>query len=202
MLTLGGVALTVKVVDLGQKRRGGSPFWLLAIVPTIAILAVVVIGTQFGPPELELPPAPPLFDAPVTNCPPTPADSVAAFATEKLRLAISKRERGPFSSADAVAAVPLFEVAGACYKVAGDPESERDTLVASTTLRKKLEEEYNVRRVRLAHYYKIGDPSGMKREIMAVLPMIANRGGDYVTVLNNLERGAELELQKRGLRRL
>ena len=69
ILTLGGVALTVNVVDLGQKRRGGSPFWLLAPVPVVAIIAGIIYANTTGPGERVIPVAPTLFDPPLTACP-------------------------------------------------------------------------------------------------------------------------------------
>ena len=202
VLTIGGVSLTVAVVDLGQRRRGGSPFWLLAPVPVIAIIAGVVYAGTVGPGEPPVPEAPTLFDPPITSCPQPAGDQLAAFAAEKLRLALSKRERGPFSPVDAVAAVPLFEVAAACFRVAGDPEDDREATKAAVQLRKKLEDEYSVRRVRLEHFFRVGDPVGCKREIGALLPMIAQRAGPYVQWLGFVERFADLEIQQRDTTKL
>jgi hypothetical protein len=202
ILTVGGVALTVAVVDLGQRRRGGSPFWLLAPVPVIGIVVAIVYGAVQGPNEAPVPEAPPLFDPPVTTCPQPAGDQLAAFANEKLRLALSKRERGPFSAVDAVAAVPLFEVAAACFRVAGDPEAEREASASAVTLRKKLEDEYSVRRVRLEHFFRIGDPHGCKREITALLPMISFRAGPYVQWLGFVDRFADVEIQQRDTTKL
>jgi hypothetical protein len=197
ILTIGGVALTVGAVDLGQKRRGGSPFWLLAPVPILGVIAAIVYGAVQGPGDPPVPEAPPLFDPPLTTCPQPAGDQLAAFAAEKLRLALSKRERGPFSSSDSVAAVPLFEVAAACFKLAGDPEDEREAAASAQALRKKMEDEYSVRRVRLEHFFRIGDPHGCKREIATLLPMIAFRAGPYVQWLGYVDRYADIEIQQR-----
>jgi hypothetical protein len=202
VLTIGGVALTVAVVDLGQRRRGTSPFWLLAPVPIIAVIATVVYANTVGPGEPQVPDAPALFDAPIATCPQPAGEQLAPFAAEKLRTALSKRERGPFSSADAVAAVPLFEVAAACFKTVGDSEDEREAAGSAATLRKKLEDEYSVRRVRLEHFFRIGDSSGCKREIVSLLPMIAQRNGKYVEWLGFVERFADLDIQQRTTQKL
>jgi hypothetical protein len=202
VLTLGGMALTVGVVDLGQKRRGGSPFWLLAPVPVIAVIAGVVYAGTVGPGEPPVPAAPSLFDAPIAACPQPAGEQLVPFAAEKLRLALSKRERGPFSSVDAVAAVPLFEMAAACFRVAGDTDDEHEASVSAANLRKKLEDEYSVRRVRLEHFFRIGDPFGCKREIAGLLPMIASRAGPYVEWLGYVDRYADLEIKQRDTTKL
>ena len=202
VLTLGGIALTVAVVDLGQRTRGRSPFWLLAPVPVIAIIATVLYAGTVGPGDPPVPVAPPLFDPPVTVCPMPAGEQLAPFAAEKLRLALAKRERGPFSGVDGVSAVPLFEVAAACFKVAGNVEEGREAENAAATLRKKLEDEYNVRRVRLEHFFRIGDPYGSKREVVALMPMIERRAGPYVQWMGFVERYANVEIQQRDTTRL
>jgi len=202
VLSVGGVSLTVEVIDLGQQRKARSPFWLFAPVPVIAVVAGMVYAGTVGPGDPIVPQAPALFDPPITACPQPAGEQLAPFAAEKLRLALSKRERGPFSPVDAVAAVPLFEVAAACFRTAGDAEEERESANAAVTLRKKLEDEYSVRRVRLEHFFRIGDPLGCKREIVALLPMIAQRSGPYVQWLGFVERFADIEIQKRDTTRL
>jgi hypothetical protein len=201
VLELGGARLTVGVVDLTDRRRPPSPFWLVAPVPFVIFFVTMFVTQARAAVEPPIPPAPPLFDAPVTTCP-TPAgqpkDLVGALANEKQRLALAHRERGPFSRADAVEAVTLFEVAAACFKVAKMPEEERAATSSGTKLRQKLEEEYHVRRVRLEHDYRIQDPIGAGRELAVLIPMTAKRSGPYVQWLAFVDRYVKLETEKRG----
>jgi hypothetical protein len=202
VLSLGATTLTVSTVELGERHRGRSPLWLLAPVPIIGLIATLVYAQTKGPGEPSIPDAPTLFDAPATTCPMPPGDQLEAFAAERLRLALSKRERGPFSPRDAVDAVPLFELAAACFHISGAQDDERESAGAAAALRKKLDDEYRVRRVRVEHAYRIEDPLGAKRELVVLLPMTAHRPGSYVDWLASLDRYATLALEQRGSHRI
>ena len=197
VLAIGGTTLTVEAVDLDQKRRGRSPFWLLAPVPVVAIIATIIYSRVAASAELPIPEAPTLFDAPVSTCPVQGTELYMPFAADKLRTALAKRERGPFSRRDAVDAVPLFEVAAACFHLAGAADDEREALAGAASQRKKVEEEYRVRRVRLEHAFRIADPFGAKRELTVLLPMTAHRRGPYVEWLASLDRYATVEVERR-----
>jgi hypothetical protein len=196
VLSIGATRLTVDRIQLGDRRRSRSPFWLLAPVPLVGIVATLVYaqaGTKGDPP---VPDAPQLFDPPIATCPMPVSDQLQPFAAEKLRLALAKRETGPFSRRDAVEAVPLFEVAAACFRLARDPDNEREAATDAVTLRRKLEEEYLVRRVRLEHAYRINDSLGAKRELNVLMPMTAHRPGAYADWLAWLNRYATFAIEQ------
>ncbi len=197
VLAIGAASLTVEPVNLAQQKKGRSPFWLLAPVPFIAIIATVLLARNDATYTPPIPDAPTLFDAPQAKCPAPGGDQVLAFAAEKLRLASAKRERSPFSVRDGVEAVPLYETASACFKDAGVPDSERTAASSAVALRGKLEDEYRARRVRLEHAYRLNDPVGAKRELDVLLPMISHRPGPYLDWLRWLDRAAVVEIDRR-----
>ncbi|WP_394836806.1 hypothetical protein LVJ94_07845 [Pendulispora rubella] len=202
VLAIHGVTLTVESVDLGQKQRGRSPFWLLVPVPIVAVIASIIYSRVAASAELPIPDAPGLFDAPVATCPTQAPELYGAFAADKLRTAQAKRERGPFSRRDAVESVSLFELAAACYRQAGSGEEEREASSGAVSQRKKVEEEYRVRRVRLEHAFRVGDPFGAKRELAILIPMTAHRRGPYVEWLASLDRYATIEAERRSAKPL
>ena len=197
ILSLGGTTLAVDVVDLGHSKKGRSPFWLFAAVPPAALIAFFVYARGVSPSEPVVPEAPPLFDKVVESCPAPANDQVSAFATEKQRVALAKRERSPFSPRDGVDAVPLFETAAACFRVAHASEDEHEALGAGETLRRRLEDEYRARRVRLEHAFRVGDPFGAKRELVVLVPMTSHRRGPYAEWMASLDRYATLEIEQR-----
>jgi hypothetical protein len=197
VLTIGAATLTVELVELGQRSKTRSPFWLLAPVPVIVLVATVLVartGVETPPP---VPEAPSLFDARPATCPATAGDQVRALAGEKLRLGTAKRERSPFSVRDGVDAAPLFESAAACYHVANLPENERAATAAAAALRQKLEDEYRVRRVRLEHAYRLNDPVAAKRELNVLIPMTSHRPGPFLEWMKWLDRSASVEIDRR-----
>ncbi|WP_394822978.1 hypothetical protein [Pendulispora albinea] len=197
VLAIGGTTLTVESVDLDSKQRGRSPFWLLLPVPIVAVIATVIYSRVAASAEAVIPEAPVLFDAPVATCPVQGGELQMPFAADKQRTALAKRERGPFSRRDAVDAVFLFEGAAACFHLAGAADEERESRAGAASQRKKLEEEYRVRRVRLEHAFRVGDPFGAKRELASLIPMTAHRRGQYVEWLASLDRYATLEAERR-----
>jgi hypothetical protein len=202
VLALGTTRFVVDIVELNQRRRGRSPMWLLVPIPFAAAAAGILYAGSAGSPQSATPPAPPLFDGAAQNCTVTSADARPAFAAEKLRLALAKRERGPFSPRDSVEAVPLFETASACFQAAGQIAVAVDAATAATNLRTKLDGEYRVRRVRLEHAVQVADPAAAKRELRVLLPLTAHRPGPYQDWLMWLDRFATRELERRDTRRL
>jgi hypothetical protein len=198
VLTIGAATLTVESVELGQKVKTRSPFWLLAPVPFIVLAVTFFFATAAAGAPPAVPDAPKLFDAPLTTCPTAAGpDQLRALAGEKLRLGSAKRERSPFSVHDGVEAVPLFESAAACYRVARLPDVERSATGSATALRQKLEEEYRVRRVRLEHAYRLNDLVAAKRELNVLIPMLSHRPGPFLDWMKWLDRAAAVEIDRR-----
>jgi hypothetical protein len=197
VLTVGTTKVTAGIVDLSDRRRQRSPFWLLLPVPVVALIAVIFLSPPAPRAEAFIPEAVPLFDPPISTCPVPPREEVRAFANERLRLALARRERGPFLRTEAVDAVPLFEVAAACFRTAGLTKEAAEADQAAKTLRRKLEEEYHLRRVRLEHAFRTADPFGSRRELLVLVPMTARRKGPYVEWLASVDRYAKLEVEQR-----
>jgi len=201
-LSVGSTMLMVDVVDLTPSRRTRSPFWALAPVPVLAAVATIVATRSAPAADAVIPPAPTLLDPIVMTCPSPPGPTLGSFATERARVGLAKRERSPFSPADGVEAVGILETSAACYRVARMFNEERDMTSIARALRAKLEEEYHVRRVRVEHAYKVGDPFGAKRELQVLMPMMAHRRGVYVDWLGSVDRHATAAIDSRSHRKL
>jgi hypothetical protein len=197
VLRIGGTTIRVEPVALGAKGKNRE--WVFAVALGVPILAAAASfaltrPASAGNPQYADPPT--LFDEPVASCPVKEAEQALAFADEKSRVALAKRERGPFSPRDAVDAVPLVEVARACYAIAGETEAAQQSAELVTQMRRKLEEEYAMRRVRLEHAFETGNAASIRRELDYLLPMTSHRQGLYVDWLVALKRSVDLEVDR------
>jgi hypothetical protein len=190
----------VELVNLGMAKAK-PPIWaLFAAIPAIALTAAGIALAR--PANQALPPipeAPVLLAAkdPNLQCPPVAPEQRPVLATEKLRVALAKRERSPFSPQDGFEAVTLFEVSAACFRASNQAEQANDASRSADLLRAKLDEDYRLRRVRLEHYYRTHQTAAAKRELAVLIPMTSHRRGAYTEWLAWLDRAATIELDER-----
>lgn len=198
-LRVGDVQMTVELVSLGMAKAK-PPIWaLLVAIPVIAITAVGVALAR--PVDRGLPPipeAPSLFSEGEAKCPDLAPEQRTVLATEKLRVALAKRERSPFAPQDGFEAITLFQLSAACYRSVGKPELATEPDDSAHLLRVKLDEEYRLRRVRLEHAYRTHQTGAVKRELSFLIPMTAHRRGPYTEWLSAVDRAATMELDQAG----
>ena len=132
------------------------------------------------------------------KCPDVSPEQRPVLATEKLRIALAKRERSPFAPQDGIEAIALFEVSAACFRVAGQAQQATEADEAANLLRGKLDEDYRLRRVRLEHAYRTHQTNAVKRELVVLIPMTSHRRGPYTEWLAALDRAATAEIEQRG----
>jgi len=198
-LRIGDAQMTVELVQLGIAKAK-PPLWALFIaIPAIAITAVGVALAR--PVDRGLPPIP---EAPVlvgpkdARCPDVSAEQRPVLATEKLRIALAKRERSPFAPQEGFEAIALFEVSAACFRAAGQPQPAAEADDSANALRVKLDEDYRLRRVRLEHAYRTHQSNAVKRELSVLIPMTSHRRGPYTEWLAFLDRAVTIELDQGG----
>ena len=198
-LRIGNVQMYVELVSLGMAKAK-PPLWALFIaIPAIAITAVGVALAR--PVDHGLPPipeAPALIGPNEATCPNVAPEQRPVLATEKLRVALAKRERSPFAPQEGFEAIALFEVSGACFRAAGQPQPATEADDSAKVLRVKLDEDYRLRRVRLEHAYRTHQTGAVKRELAVLIPMTSHRRGPYTEWLAALDRAATAELEQRG----
>ncbi len=192
------VALAEGVQGQGQvvkKKQGGlSPMSLVALV-VVGGGAYFLMFTEPPAADSVIPrEAPELWGAPVDQCPQQNPDQAMALARERNTVADAKRERRPFHVQDGIAAVPLYELASSCYKVARDQAAATDAAGAAAALRKEINDDYRTHRVRLEHALSIDDLQNARTEVRILLQFTEGKQGDYVTWLSNLDRKLKLKL--------
>lgn len=171
-----------------QKKKGLSPLTLVALL-VILPAGYVVLTTDPAPDRPAPPPreVPGLWAAPIETCPYTGLQALA-LAREKIAVADAKRERRPFRVQDGVQAVPLYELASACFRTGGDGPSAALATDSAKFLRHDIVEDFRLRRVRLEHDLAIQDYLAAQREVRTLLQFVDGRSGEYVTWLVDLER--------------
>ncbi|MDB4936248.1 MAG: uncharacterized protein JWP87_3220 [Labilithrix sp.] len=198
-LRIANVQLYVELVSLGMAKAK-PPLWALFIaIPAIVITAVGVALAR--PIDRGLPPipeAPAIVAAKDAKCPDLSQEQRAVLATERMRIALAKRERSPFAPQDGIEAISLFEVSAVCFRAAAMPQQATEADDAANDLRVKLDEEYRLRRVRLEHAYRTHQTGAVKRELAVLIPMTSHRRGPYTEWLAALDRAATAELEQRG----
>ncbi len=203
-LGIGGVQLKISVVEVGnqanvirKKDERTSPMtYVLAAIAVPISLFILLEDTESDTVGSMPDERPALFAEAPPACPQSGGVEARALAANKVRLAESKRERGPFHVEDAVAAVPLFTEASVCFKQAGEAAAAADAAASAAKLRTQLEEEYRARQVRLEHALGVKDLPSAQRETRMLLGMLDGRTGPYVTWLGSVERRIALKLGK------
>lgn len=202
VLGLSGTQILIEVLDSAaaggdvvQKEKKSSPVTLLALV----IMLVAAFYLFFWEDETlqvgrtAIPEAPELWDAPVEQCPHPPAQALG-FARERIAVADAKRERRPFHIQDGVTAVPTYELAAACFRTGGDQASAKLAEDAANYLRREMNDDFRLRRVRLEHMLATEDYQSAQKEVRVLLQFVEGKQGDYVTWLSTLDRKLQLKL--------
>lgn len=177
-----------------KKQGGSSPLGLVGIVVLAAGGYFLVTADDTQTNKIAPRDPPELFGPVIDSCPQRIPDQALALARERNIVADAKRERRPFHVQDGIAAVPIYELASACYKVAGDVQDATETAGAAASLRRELNEDYRTHRVRLEHNLTISDDESSRREVRILLQFTEGKQGDYVTWLSNMERELRLKL--------
>jgi hypothetical protein len=183
------------VVRTSSQKSSPLTLVLLALLIPLGAYVLLMDDEQSGiaePPKK----VPALWEAGALGCPQKNETQALATANERVALADTKRERSPFDVKEGVMAVPLYEVAAACYKVAGDARSE-EAKASAEAIRSKLSEDYRTHTVWLEHCLKAQDWRGAQREVALLLAFTEGKKGEYVTWLSNLDRQLRIKYGQR-----
>jgi len=181
----------------GQQEKKKSPLMLIALLLMIPAGGYLFLGEETaannGPDNRPQPPE--LWNPPTNQCARANERAQAlGFARERMGLADAKRERRPFHVQDGIAAVPLYEMAAACFRAGADPASGQLAEESAKYLRREMTDDFRMRRVRLDHSLSIDDFASAQREVRILLQFVEGKQGEYVTWLSNLERKLKLKI--------
>jgi len=200
VLGVTGTQIFVEVAEGGaggkgdEKKKGSSKVGLLALM--VMIPAAYMFLFDDGDTEqtkATTKPPPELWAAPVTQCPYN-GQQATAFARERMAVADAKRERRPFHVQDGVSAVPVYELAGACFRAGGDGMSAKLAEDSAQFLRREMNDDFRTRRVRLEHALNTQDYVSAQKEVRTLLQFVEGKQGEWVTWLQNLDRQLKLKV--------
>ncbi|MBL8719301.1 MAG: hypothetical protein JNL79_25165 [Myxococcales bacterium] len=202
VVAIGACQLTIEVVEIEdnpdvikKKQEKTSPLTYLLALVAIPLAAYVLLFEDDGRIENKIPTdVPELWAKPQTSCPVDAADQAIVLAAEKFVVAEGKAERRPFRVQDGVAAVPLYEVASACFRTGGDEARSVEVSATAASLRKKVGEDYRAHRVRLEHALAVRDLATAHKEVKVLRAFTEGAAGNYVVWLGNLDRQLQLKL--------
>lgn len=199
VLAIGNVQITVSVTEAAattqKKKQETSPVTVIALLGILVGAYLTFFVEEEQPKEGPPREAPPLFAAPVTTCPQQgPRELLLALGRERLALADTKRERRPFYIQDGIQAVPVYEQAAACFRLAGEQQAANEAAGAAEVLRRELDTDYRTHRVRLEHFLGVADFVAARREVRTLLQLTEGKQDDYVTWLTNLDRKLKRKL--------
>ena len=206
ILGVGRVQIAAHAVDIAgdrarsEDKKKTSPVFVGIVLVLIGVWTWLLLSD--APIEAAAPKPPPeveLWSAPVTKCTQPGGEQALAVARERRMVADAKRERRPFHVQDGVAAVPIYELAGACFKAGGDAESSNNAYAAANALRREMNDDYRTERVRLEHALNVKDYETAQRQVKILLQFTEGKQGDYVTYLSNLDRKLRLKLGSGGM---
>jgi hypothetical protein len=183
----------------GAPQQKTSPLTIVLAIVMVPLAAFVLFWEEDEGKVAEAPKdVPALFGGEAPACPQRDAEQAQALAAEKWAVADARRERSPFDVRDGVAAVPLYEVAAACFKVGRDARSADEAQRASATLKSKLTEDYRTHLVWLDRSLGTKDFKTAQREVSILLAYTEGKKGAWVTWLGNLDRQLRVKYGKQG----
>jgi hypothetical protein len=203
-LTIGPVEITVSLVEIAEvanlvqkKKERTSPLtYLLAAITVPASLYILLdepdVREGAGKPEE----VPALWAEAKPTCTHKDAGQALAVARDKMVIALGRRERSPFDVRDGVLAVPLFDLAADCYRVAGEKERAAEMESAGARLQRQMEESYRAHQMRLEHALDVQNLRIAQTETDFLLRMLEGQTGPYMIWLSNLDRRLKLKLGK------
>ncbi|HMJ52549.1 MAG TPA: hypothetical protein VK540_10750 [Polyangiaceae bacterium] len=192
----------VLATDQGKRATNRRPAVILVLGLAAAGLMIAAKPRAKDTAD-DAPLAPQLFAAERPVCPRTSAEAAEAIALAKLDLATIKRERSPFHPEDGVLGVPLYELAAACFRVAGKQEEEEEASAAATQLKARVSDEFRMHQVRLQYALKVKDWKMAQDEVRTLRDYALTAEGpdgssqrgaraSYAVWLSNLDRKIEL----------
>jgi hypothetical protein len=193
-----GTRLRVKVVAAetretkGKAKRLATSAFLALVVTALPGLVYAALRER-GDEPIGAPPSEvtSLFDEQAAVCPMAAPDQAFASATTLRAVAELQREQHPFAVADGIAAVRSFDTSAACFHRAGKEREARDVTAARDALRKRIEGDYRVHRVRVEHALEEGDQRAALREVKVLRKLTTGRKGIYIDWLDMVERRLE-----------
>jgi hypothetical protein len=186
VVMIGQIGLSISLLQISdeaeiRKRATRKANPRTYVLGAIAIpFGILFLINGYGKTDSSVPmplTVPELWLGAETNCPQTAREPALAFAVDQRVRGDAKRERSPFAPEDGVAAVPFYEKAAACFKIAGHPDEEGEAAADAAALRRKVTDDFRLDRLRLERAIATQDWDVAHHEIR-ILEAFLGRHGD------------------------
>ena len=203
VLGISGTQIYVEVQEslnqagLPANEKKKSPVMMIALILMLCAGGYLfLMGDDTAGAKDEQKPQPPELWAPPSPACPHARDRAEAisYARDRMGAADAKRERRPFHVQDGIQAVPIYEMAAACFKAGADAASGNLADESAKYLRREMTDDFRMRRVRLDHALSIDDYVSAQKEVRVLLQFVEGKQGEYVTWLSNLDRKLKLKI--------
>ena len=195
ILGMGQTQIQVQLAEGGghtalkiEKKKGKPLLWLSLALLLSALVANEMLEEASSKANLAMEPPPLWPEQPQSACPRPPGAVARNFAYDTLTMAESKRERRAFYPQDGVQAVTDFEVASACFRAAGEPQSAVYCDEAARGLREEMTGDFRKFRERLRYHYGHEEWVSARYDVRNLLAFTENVQGEYREFLKNTER--------------
>jgi len=179
---------------VSKEKSQASPMTVILAALCAVAAAYYVLSNDEQADSQQPQQVPELWEATPAACPQSQPEQALARAHEVNQVADARRERRPFHVQDGVAAVPLYELASACYQRGADQARATETANAAAALKAEMQQDFRTHRVRLDHLLTIKDWVSARREVRVLLSYMDGKQGEYVTWLSNLDRQLKLKV--------
>jgi hypothetical protein len=198
------IALSVDPKAAQEESKGKSARPLIILVLGVAAATAIFLAKPKAKTSSDEPKViPDLFGVGQSTCPQSAPEAALSLAQSKLSLAEAKRERSPFYVQEGIAAVGLYQVAAACFRMSSRYEEADQALAEADDLKSAITEEFRVHRMRLKYALRVSDWDMALGQVRLLRTYSATssddgdgaqRPGDdeYATWLSNLNRQIEL----------
>lgn len=202
VLGIGYVQIVVSVVELAgqaaqaaQKENKISPMTLIMTAVIMPVGLYIIFFSDPADSDTGVPPReiPELWAEPVAACPQQQREQALAIAEDRFAIGVAKQERRPFHVQDGVAAVPLFETAAVCFKVAGETAAAKDAGERADKLRRSIADDFRTHRVRLEYAISRKNYETAQKEVRVLLDFLEGQQHDYVNWLSAIERKLKIK---------
>src|SRR6266545_15456 len=171
-----------------EKKKKGESSPIIRLLGLILIPAAAYMLLMDD--EAAIPAAPTqvpaLFSSANPTCPQAVPDQAIVVADENMDIAEGKRERHPFAPSQGVAAIELYKLSAACYRVASSETRAKEADAAGRALENTVAADFRARRIRLEHMLKVHDYELAARDVAALQALTAGKRGPYVQWLGTL----------------
>lgn len=191
MLVVGGTQIYLErragAVVAPSKVNGVSV--AKGLVVGALLLAIVAILGMPAPEAAAAPSLPPeIFGSPTLTCPHTDPGEARVRGEDARARAEAARERAPFEPREIVGAVKAYDLAAACFRVAGDEPSATDASAIAREIEAEARLELRMRHLRLGRMLALKDVDVARQDLTVLRLLTEGQRGPYAPWLSEVER--------------